>query len=1621
MIIDGQDAARRRGARIATRQRPYPIYNARFFAASINTGARFCSTLSPSEPCHLRQFSRVWPLLACLAALALALLPSTAVHATDTVDPQAAQNYQQLAHFVSSSRIALTMQTLSSFGSRVPGYPGHDKARDYLISQLGSIVGPTSVHTEDFQATVPFDDGSSRIAVGSKSYQVWPMWPNLVRTCTLPPGGVTGPLIYAGAGDLPSFNGKTVMGSVVMLDFNCGTSWLNAARLGAKAILFVEPQLAMRGEAESKFVGIPANIPRFWISTRDAAALQAAALTTPNVTATVTCNNPFKLVPATNIIATVQGTDPTLAKQQVIIESYYDSMSIVPALAPGAEAASGPAAILELARAFKADPPKRSIIFVLTDAHGLGLQGMRTFIDKHVDEWLPISGWDHFVHSVFGQPLPVRQEVWLSTSIDISSQSAEVGGFYKGTFYDYREDVQSQFAEIGRALSDNAGKIGQTLGFDPTTRFADGINPLGGKSWRNFLPSKFGFDGEVATLAGGKGITFATCDDARQLVDTPADTFTKINVSNITQQVTLLACEYWDLLNDTNDADSLPVDSNKGVMPVPKYPSWTRQGLQLGMSTLTGRTLLFDPLRNFVPSTPVPDSIALFDTLDKTYTGVRGNIAQMVGPDARFNFVAMPLVTSQAAGMMFQGTSAIEAFHFDSTNDDRRGEIDYAPDEGVNGAFNYPVTFSINNTKQTCEIVLFKCVATSIFDLVDQSNLQSLNSITILDGVSNSVPREYGADLSLPDPASSYIEDLATIYSTPQTRLKILMSSGPVATRFVLLNPKDALTEKDAEGQGYNVADPNDPTNPPGFLVNGLVTYTPLRVAHDMWTLDEFRINQLAKYRIVNDEMNTLHSTAKTEMAQAQQALAQKNYALFDSYAREAWGYEARVYPRAQQTASDVVMGVLFYLFLMIPFAFFMERLFVSSTDLNRQLLWTFGIFLVVFLIFAKIHPAFDITGNPSIVLIAFVMLALSMLVVFLIWGKFEEQMKSMSTAMSGVHKIEVGKAGIAFAAFALGISNMRRRKIRTVLTCITLILLTFTVLSFTSIVNTIRYNQVAAPGTPLYNGILLRSPVWDPLQDTAYQALNDSYGTRYTVAPRAWYYGGNQSQQTFLTVKRADQSVDVKGVNGLAPEEARVTHPQDDLMAGRWFEPGDNYVTILPDALATALGVSNSDVGRVSVTYSGQDFLVVGIIDGKKLNALKDLDDEQLSPVDFISSNQQGQSSGSGSGGGSSAGFSSYQHIDPENTLIIPYETLINLGGGLRSVAINFGDAKTTREQLQSLMPRLDLNLYAGIANSNYRFSAIGSTSGKGLGSVVIPILIAALIVLNTMLSSVFERVREIAIFSSVGLSPSNIAMLFIAEALVYAVIGAVAGYLLGQGLSKLITVLHLLPGLYLNFSSTSAVLSTMIVVVVVLGSTLYPARKASEVATPNVERAWKLPDPDGDHWKIGLPFAITGDQAVGVNAYLAEWFQSYEEQSVGEFLTQGVKSQPKAYEHGEGHELSGRIWLAPFDLGVSQDITLGTIPTEIPDVFEVWLNITRVSGDVSNWKRVNRRFLNVVRQQFLIWRTLTEEQRERYMLKELAEDDISIAVDNGKLTPTGDAHPISGTTDSGDPLPAT
>jgi Peptidase family M28 len=82
----------------------------------------------------------------------------------------------------------------------------------------------------------------------------------------------------------------------------------------------------------------------------------------------------------TNILATLQGTDPTAASRVYVVSAHYDAR-VTDVLnftddAPGAdEDASGVAAVLELARVMAAHPAKATIEFALFDGEEQGLYG----------------------------------------------------------------------------------------------------------------------------------------------------------------------------------------------------------------------------------------------------------------------------------------------------------------------------------------------------------------------------------------------------------------------------------------------------------------------------------------------------------------------------------------------------------------------------------------------------------------------------------------------------------------------------------------------------------------------------------------------------------------------------------------------------------------------------------------------------------------------------------------------------------------------------------------------------------------------------------------------------------------------------------------------------------------------------------------------------------------------------------------------------------------------------------------------------------------------------------------------------------------------------------------------
>ncbi len=1570
-------------------------------------------------------------LLAAIAAAVLACMVAV---------PAAAVEVSDLAGQISPERLQSRIEQMTALGTRMSGYPGNEQAADMVLDAFEELGMQTYV--QEFDLPTPLEKSAS-LEVGGQSYQINGLWPNHARTSAVPTEGLTGPIIYVGEGRLSDFNGKNVKDAIVLMDFNSGQGWLNVPLLDAAAVVFIEPDHTSRGEAEVKWLRVPVDVPRFWVSKADGETLKGMA---GGAEATVKADIDWEDRVNRNIIGILPGSDPQLSKEAIILEAYYDSISVVPALAPGAENAVSIATLLELAEIYSQEQyrPKRSIVFLACSGHFEALSGAREFVnlwgreprktrerrDRYDELERELEQLNKALEStrdeigkmqerqnalgalraslspaqlqrqeelasriIVGQlelddaaadlriqrlqndierkqndmaiweALDQFEKIHMFIGLDLSTHTASLGAFQVGWYY-AQAHLLRFYSPLGKQLTTYAGDIATELGLvqgldqaeDPAAVlapfFVDGVNPVKGREWHTFFPGKIAFDHEMAIRGGRPAFTFTTVNDARQFVDTPLDTPERLQMDNLVSQNQMLINTLHKFLGDS----TLSENALKRVEALKKMDELTDS---------RGTVLEFRRRESFVPNTPVPYSMVMVQAQYRKMMGVNTTVWEMANETSEFTL----------RGEMANQAAILEAFNFDPDS----GAIIYAPDRGTDGDMKYPRNVFGRAGLQR-PVIVFRCAATDLFDLTDERYFQTLEKVFVYDAEDYSEPISYGYSINemhalLAAEFPSYVEPCAVIYSEPDLDMQVTMSMGLVGIRMICIN----ATPQTPTGIGFPAA------------TTTRIPMTPLQIANDMHLIDAFRLERLERHGIANARAVELHHTANESLQLAKTAYEEQRYDDAVAAARHAWGYESRAYPDVETTAEDVVKGVLFYLAILLPFAFFGERLFVHARTIIGQIIGTVLVFTVVFILLALVHPAFALTTSPPIILLAFIVMALAVLVIAIVTQKFNQELKSMKQSKGGVHEADVGRLSVAGAAFGLGIANMRRRKTRTWLTAITLILLTFTVLSFTSVKSFLRSNEIRLSHAPAYQGLMLRDRSWLSLEAPTAAIIANELGQKAVVSPRAWYTSSTLDKELMVDIAPEGQpgkTYTVNGLLGVSPQETEVMDTAGLLKAGRWVQPGEKNVILLPESITTELGISPASVGTAQVVLFGSSYTVVGIIDDAQMRETIDLDGEAMTPVNYSQlrpeiieelKRQASRRSQLGSSGASSL-LQEYTHYGPEKLALIPYDTALEMGGTLRSIAIRFEEAETVAETVTQMMKRFALSLYAGVGNSTYLFSSVGMTSASGLETIAIPILIAALIVLNTMLGAVYERTREIGIYSSLGLAPSHIGILFLAEASVFANLGAIVGYLIGQVLAKAIHVFDLNAGVELNYSSMSAVGVTVVVVIVVLLSTIYPSRRASEIASPGIARKWELPEPEGDLLTVRLPFTVTGRDALGVAAFLEEYFSEYVGYAGGEFLAENVRLEPLGDKPADGVAVRLRMWLAPYDLGVSQDFSLAMLPTEDEDIFAIEIVLTRLAGDITSWKKTNSLFLSSIRKQFLIWRTVPQGEKLLY-----------------------------------------
>ncbi len=185
----------------------------------------------------------------------------------------------------------------------------------------------------------------------------------------------------------------------------------------------------------------------------------------------------------------------------------------------------------------------------------------------------------------------------------------------------------------------------------------------------------------------------------------------------------------------------------------------------------------------------------------------------------------------------------------------------------------------------------------------------------------------------------------------------------------------------------------------------------------------------------------------------------------------------------------------------------------------------------------------------------------------------------------------------------------------------------------------------------------------------------------------------------------------------------------------------------------------------------------------------------------------------------------------------LVSLQGMVERKGRVNSFHIQIAhpDDKKASDEVKALLakafPELTFSETEEVADRNHVMQMLRATAWS---TSVVAVIVALVVILNTMLMSVMEQTQQIGIMSAIGWQPSRILFLIVLEGLVLAAVGALIGTGLGIG------GLHLLAAMpkgrgFIQPGVDIRVIVEAVVAALLLGGlgSLYPAWRAVRINT--------------------------------------------------------------------------------------------------------------------------------------------------------------------------------------------
>ncbi len=592
-----------------------------------------------------------------------------------------------------------------------------------------------------------------------------------------------------------------------------------------------------------------------------------------------------------------------------------------------------------------------------------------------------------------------------------------------------------------------------------------------------------------------------------------------------------------------------------------------------------------------------------------------------------------------------------------------------------------------------------------------------------------------------------------------------------------------------------------------------------------------------------------LIASAEASYAQAMQLYDSGSYsAAFDEAKRsyiDARSTFADLNNLAVDAASSVYIIIGFLAVASVSAGF----LLVDSRGMQAAL--GAGLFAGALLVLSRVYP-----GTAATTLQGFLLTAAASYVVVVVIAVF---LPKLLGGESGDGRVRL--SAILVPVFSIAKRSLKRRRLKFILTLVSLIVLVMSFVALTSLSEGYGLISTKSGSASSNHGVLLRSSTWTAA-DPTFIPFPGSEATWLLNQPGVWVVSmkvENAPQQSPITSIARNRIYSIMGVD--AGNETQILPIASTLVSGRLPGPGEVALSV---ALTGRLGLKLGD----SVKLRDQTLTLVGLLDDSAFAALTDLDGSSYIPDKWVNLSPP-----------SDPPYWERQSTLPSEAALLDASTasLFQVLGVTR-IALK---VDSTGQDAFAEKLALERGYETWSASpTGVAYAALGNyLEGEGL-PLVIPWAIVVLNVVVTMLNSLFERRREISILSSVGLNPAEISSIFVAEASITGFIAGGLGYLAGLAFYRLMPLLGLALEVQQKVSSVWTLAAIGISISAVLVGA-FAALRSSVVITPSLTRKWRLEEGEGGldkPWVVPVPIRLEAEEVEGFVAYLEERLRALE-----------------------------------------------------------------------------------------------------------------------------------------------